>query len=481
MPQKARPHQKKAIVIGTGIGGAGIAAQLAQARFDVTVFERNAFSGGKTSSYTRDGFNMDIAIHVSPRCEIGPIAELARRVHVDITFLRREPILRMILGDRACSVPMKFYLPLPLLKSELAYRFSPLIVPGVLRFAWKVMCIRTPEDVKLYEGMTAAELIKQHVKDPRFYGLMDALASLMMVLPTQEASAADFLWCLSNWLKNANTGYPQGGYGVIPHRCLDVCRKHGGVVRLNEAVDRITVDNGRITGVETKQGFYPADIVVSNAGFKQTVHLAGPENFNPAFADRANALKDSQGGVVVQYTLNYQPTRELVTLYIPDGYKTDTFIASVERGHDIEPPHLYIVSPTAVDPSLAPKGKHILLAGTIVPPALSNKAATEVVLDMIEETMQRLFPGLEKNTIWKVRRNIDFFAALGGRGAAESIGLGQRFDQDGRNKPQARLPIQGLYVVGADAGGTGIGTELAADSALNVFDMIMDDVCPISC
>jgi len=209
------------------------------------------------------------------------------------------------------------------------------------------------------------------------------------------------------------------------------------------------------------------------------VAMAGKEHFPSDFSAYAEGLKDSQGAVVVQYALDYQPMRELVTLYIPDGYKTDTFLASVERGHDIEPPHLYIVSPTVADPGLAPEGKHILLVGTIVPPSLENKAATEVVLDMVEETMQRLFPGLARHTLWKVRRNIDFFAALGGRGAAESIGLGQRFDQDGKNKPPARMPVQGLYAVGADAGGTGIGTELAADSAIHVFDMLMDDVRPI--
>ncbi len=479
MENDSASNGKRAIVIGTGVGGSGMAAQLAQAGFSVTVFERNRFAGGKTSSYTHEGFTMDIAIHVSPRCEMGPIAELARRVHVDMSFTRREPVLRMILGNSACSMPMKFYKPTALLKSELAFRFSPQIAPGALSFAWKVIRIKTREDLKPYEGMSAAELIKRHVNDPRFYGLMDALASLMMVLPTQEASAADFMWCLANWLKNANTGYPKGGYGSIPHSFLQVCQRHGGTVRLGEEVERIRVEHGKVVGVETKQGFYPADIVVSNAGYKKTVAMAGKEHFPSDFAAYAEGLKDSQGAVVVQYALDYQPMQELVTLYIPDGYKTDTFLASVERGHDIEPPHLYIVSPTVADPGLAPEGKHILLVGTIVPPSLENKAATEVVLDMVEETMQRLFPGLARHTLWKVRRNIDFFAALGGRGAAESIGLGQRFDQDGKNKPPARMPVQGLYAVGADAGGTGIGTELAADSAIHVFDMLMDDVRPI--
>lgn len=69
----------------------------------------------------------------------------------------------------------------------------------------------------------------------------------------------------------------------------------------------------------------------------------------------------------------------------------------------------------------------------------------------------------------------DFLRMMGGRGAGEAIGLAQRYDQDGRNKPDPSLPVKRLYVVGIDAGGMGIGTERAADSALNVFDRIVAD------
>jgi phytoene dehydrogenase-like protein len=46
----------------------------------------------------------------------------------------------------------------------------------------------------------------------------------------------------------------------------------------------------------------------------------------------------------------------------------------------------------------------------------------------------------------------------------------------GRNRPDPRMPVGGLYLVGADAGGRGIGTEMAGDSALKVSEMIESDV-----
>jgi prolycopene isomerase len=468
------PH--RAVVIGTGIGGSGLAAQLAQAGFNVTVLERNAFAGGKTAAYTRDGFTMDIAIHLSPRCEKGPIGELARRVQADLTFMHKTPELKLIMGTRACRLPLKFWTPLPILKAEWAFRFSPLIAKGLLKFGLKVIRVKTIADVKPYEGMSAAELIQSDIKDPKLAATLDVMASLMLELSTQEASAADFLWSLANWFKDAKSGYPKGGYGRVACSFLEVCERHGGTIKLGEEARRIRIEDGRVTGVQTDGAFYPADIVASNAGYKKTLHLAGLEHFDADFVAYAEALKDSQGAVVVQYALDRQYMHEMANLYIPEGFNTDTFLKSVWRGHAIETPHLYIVSPTVMDPTLAPPGKHIVNVGTIVPADLAVKEATAQVLDLIEETMERLFPNLKAHTLWKVRRNIDFFAALGGRGAAEAIGLGQRFNQDGKNKPDPRMPVKGLYAVGADAGGTGIGTEMAAESAINVFNIIMRDI-----
>jgi len=61
---------------------------------------------------------------------------------------------------------------------------------------------------------------------------------------------------------------------------------------------------------------------------------------------------------------------------------------------------------------------------------------------------------------------------MGGRGAGEVIGLAQSYNQIGKNKPHPQTPVEGLYLVGCDAGGRGVGTEQAADSALKVTNLI---------
>ena len=46
-------------------------------------------------------------------------------------------------------------------------------------------------------------------------------------------------------------------------------------------------------------------------------------------------------------------------------------------------------------------------------------------------------------------------------------------DQVGKFRPPMDFPIENLYVVGADTGMHGIGAELAADSALILYEKLI--------
>ena len=52
-------NSNKAIVIGAGVAGLASAIRLAMQGFDVHVFEKNAYPGGKLSDFTIDGFQFD--------------------------------------------------------------------------------------------------------------------------------------------------------------------------------------------------------------------------------------------------------------------------------------------------------------------------------------------------------------------------------------------------------------------------------------
>lgn len=50
------------------------------------------------------------------------------------------------------------------------------------------------------------------------------------------------------------------------------------------------------------------------------------------------------------------------------------------------------------------------------------------------------------------------------------IGIAQQAGQAGKDRPAIKSPLEGLYIVGAEAGGSGVGTELCVNSAIEFFD-----------
>ena len=70
--------KSKALVIGAGLGGLTSAAKLAQTKdYDVTVYERMSFAGGRFTQHDHDGYQIPTgAVHMIPHGKKGPFADL---------------------------------------------------------------------------------------------------------------------------------------------------------------------------------------------------------------------------------------------------------------------------------------------------------------------------------------------------------------------------------------------------------------------
>ena len=71
------------IMIGTGIGGSACAALLAAAGFKTLVLEKNECVGGMSSSYEKEGFIIDSAIHVFSSGIRGRFGKIMKQIGLD--------------------------------------------------------------------------------------------------------------------------------------------------------------------------------------------------------------------------------------------------------------------------------------------------------------------------------------------------------------------------------------------------------------
>ena len=133
---------------------------------------------------------------------------------------------------------------------------------------------------------------------------------------------------------------------------------------------------------------------------------------------------------------------------------------------------LFVTAPGKWDPSLVPPGEDCLIVGVPAPSRLDRAAQAESLLDRAEELAAEIFPELAGATVDVERVLTGDVSRLSGRAAGECIGVAQEVGQSGTLRPQSSTPIAGLFLVGADAGGRGIGTEMAADSALRLYHQL---------
>ncbi len=145
------------------------------------------------------------------------------------------------------------------------------------------------------------------------------------------------------------------------------------------------------------------------------------------------------------------------------------------RGKQIPPKTALMVVPISNhDPSLAPQGCQNIhtVTATALGSAIKWNAEEEKRWEKTcLDTLLTLYPEIENHIVIQ-----DFIAtsALEANFGKEGAGTGiaQSVDQVGKKRPSMISPIKGLYFCSGDAGGWGIGTELPARAAIELFEIL---------
>jgi phytoene dehydrogenase-like protein len=477
------------LVIGSGPGGMGVATLLQSRGHQVTLLEKNRFYGGKCSSYTRDAFLVDSAFHIFSMGESGPHGEITRRVRGDLQWTVHNPFATARFGGLgyvkvAQSIPVW----IPYSMKAYATRTMRASVFNNLRLVLKNFGIRGLIDTMIkiamvdenflssMDDMTGREFLLKFTEDRQAHQLFGNLALLAFVIPYTEASAGELIWCLANAYRKHTMGVPKGGVREVCGSFMRAFLRDGGALRTGCEVNRILVEGGKARGVETSEGEeITADVVVSNAGIKRTVEMAGPENFPDEYVSYVQGLRESYAALIVKFALDrrIEAIPNYCFLNIPD-IEADHMVDYVWEGGVSEDPPFCMVMPPDWDPRIAPPGKQLIIAGGMGKPEITpqNISHCEQILDKVEERVIELFPEIQGHVEWKERNHVAHIGAITGKPTGECIGLAQCVGQVGAKKPSPRTPVEDLWLVGCDAGARGVGTEQAAGSAILLSNLL---------
>ncbi len=450
-------NSPRAIVIGSGIGGSGIAALLSSRGFRVQVLEKLGFVGGRCCSRERDGFILDLGVHTFSMSGAGPLGEILRRCGarevIQWSYVQH-PTQKLHYAGTQIEYPREI--------SRLGV--DPSEFRGILT---RILAMEAEEISSLYHT-TLFEWLQGETRNQTIHDVFGYLSQLYFVVSCEQASAGEFIRSMQAQAQKRASGYPVGGCGVIPRAYLEIVRANGGEVRTDCGVRRILIQGGRARGVELFSGeIVESDLVISNVDPGVTVlGLAGEEHFPRDYVRRVRQIRYTAGAFVLKLALRERIREEKFIMYIPYP-DARSYYGRVERGEVPEKVSLMIPVVSNLDPTAAPEGRQLMIAGTFPVVCRDWDAWQRSVMRSLED----LFPGIPDQILF-VERTVpgEVDALLGEAGGV--IGMAQTVDQVGERRLGQITPVANLYLVGAEAGGWGIGTELAARSALELNDLI---------
>jgi phytoene desaturase len=497
MPSVARASaatQPHAIVIGSGFGGLAAAVRLGARGYRVTVLEKLDAPGGRAYVYRQDGFTFDAGptVITAPFLleELWALCGKKMADHIDLRPV--SPYYRIRFDDGSV---FDYCGDAAAMRAEVA-RFAPADVAGYECFlkaseaiykvgfeqlghvpfdSWADMARVLPALLKLEGYRTVYSLASKHVRNPKLRVVLTFQSLLVGGNPFSTTS----VYCLIAFLERRwGVHFAMGGTGSLVNGLVKLIEGQGNQVRCDQAVDKITVSDGRATGVRLASGeLIPADVVVSNADSASTYrYLVAPEHRRRWTDKRIEKARYSMSLFVWYFgTRRQYPDVAHHTIALGPRYKEllgDIF----DRKLLAEDFSMYLHRPTATDPSLAPPGCDAFYVLSPVPHMQSGtdwQAMAEPYRQALERRLQdTLLPGLKDEVISsRVLTPLDFQDRLSSfRGAA--FGLEPVLTQSAWFRPHNRSEeLDRLYLVGA---GTHPGAGLPGVlSSARVLDTIV--------
>jgi prolycopene isomerase len=339
-------------------------------------------------------------------------------------------------------------------------------------------------EVESWDGRTLDEFVSQYTSHGPTLGVFGFLLGLYFILPFWHVSAGEALYCFRAMAFDNNLSYPRGGSIAIPATYVKLAEARGAELRCGVGVRRIVVTDGRASGVELEDGtLIPATIVISTSSLRTTVlRLVGPSYFPAHYVDRVKRIRGSYIAVQAKIGLDKKLVSagaicggvgENVDLMSMSQRDIERMFSAITEGRVPPVVPFYCPVPTNFDASLAPPGHQLLTACAVAPTsdvALSDPAPAWE--EAMMRALRRVVPGLDEHTVFVDRFSVDFIEKWIGKEFGPAVSTAQTPDQVGKNRPSVVSPIPGLYFAGCNAGARGVGTELAAASAMECVDRI---------
>jgi prolycopene isomerase len=403
---KALRSEYDVVVIGAGMGGLTCGAYLAKAGTKVLVCEQHSVPGGYCTSFQKNGFTFETSIHWLNQCGKGgliyqTLEELG--IQDQIEFIQLNPVRRIVGKDYGLTV----FLDIQRLEDDLKKMF-PAEAESIHQFITDCTALaKSPEVMTQYLGKSSQQVFDYLFKDSKLKLILYSIGTLPQwsVLP---------LMFSIGWLSEKDYYFvKRGGARALADLFASALQEYGGDLALKTMVTKISIENGKASGVELQSGErIKSKYVVSNADARLTfLKLVGRELLDEKFVEELLETEICPPVFLVSLgvdmdlgkmgfdgaMITYNPSDESINLSTADPSRCG----------------ITIIIYSLRDPSLAPPGKHaVSIAAGLPYEYMGNwrvdkqgrrgkeyKKLKEQVADQLIASAENVIPGLSHHIV----------------------------------------------------------------------------------
>jgi protoporphyrinogen oxidase len=262
-------NKRKYAVLGAGPMGLVAALELLKRGHEVDLYERDDRIGGMSASFDFAGLKIERYYHFICKTDaplFGLLAELGLSHKLRWTDTR--------MGYYYDGHLYKWGTPFALLA------FPKLGLFNKLRYAWQVMRTKAIRDWSSLDKVNATAWLRKSLGETTYRTLWKRTFELKFFEYSENLSAA---WigtrikriALSRKnLLQESLGYLEGGSDTLLAKLEQAILDRGGRIHLRAGIDRVLVENGKVSSIRVGEQTLPCDAVVSTAPIQYVPRFA---------------------------------------------------------------------------------------------------------------------------------------------------------------------------------------------------------------
>lgn len=483
------------IIIGAGIGGLSTAALLAKDGHNVTVLEKNDQIGGRAMHFKEQGFLFDMgpSWYLMPEVFERYFALFGKKPSDYYQLVKLDPQYRVFFSkDDIVDIRADLDKNLALFESwepgsaakvteyleKARYQYEVAMKKFVYRNYNSIFDILKPE---MAEGakLNIFESLDKHVS--RYVShkkIKQILQYTNVFLGGSPKNTPAMYSILSHVDFHQGVFYPMGGLNQLVNALESLCKEYGVIIRTNQEVTKIDIQDKKIQTVQTTDKTYTADKVIANADYHHVETTLLPQE-SQSIPETSWEKKTLAPSAFILYLGIKGPVKNLHhhNLFFANDWEKH-FDGIFNDPHWPEDPSYYICCPSKTDPTVAPNGDENIFV--LVPVAAGLEDSDEVreryakkILTHIEELIGETIQ--DRIVVQRIHSQRDYkqlYNAYKGTALALSHTLMQTAIFRPANKSKK---VSNLYYVGHYTN-PGVGVPMCLISAELVREQLIHDL-----